>query len=204
MREVLVAIVNSGKSDKGLKTVVVRLILRLGYIHSTAEELMLAAEMQSTHKLDLTWDLMPLLEKTEKYRKYTPPAKVDSSSGDPFSKYEEDCVQSHVYFRSPSDSDRSYDPDNGVACQNWYFMWSKERGIFKGERKADTNYWEDSNGNYECRREYNQVTFVRIDGKVHIRSSHLPDQPFVELDYESCAVKENYQPWTSQDNLLNW
>ena len=165
---------------------------------------MLAAEMQSTHKLDLTWDIMPLLEKTEKLRKYTPPAKVDSSSGDPFSKYEEDCVQSHVYFRSPSDSDRSYDPDNGIACQNWYFMWSKERGIFKGERKADTNYWEDSNGNYECRREYNQVTFVRIDGKVHIRSSHLPDQPFVELDYESCAVKENYQPWTSQDNLLNW
>ena len=48
------------------------------------------------------------------------------------------------------------------------------------------------------------MTWVRINGKVHLRSEHLPDQPFVELDVETCKVKEGYEPWTSEGNLLNW
>jgi hypothetical protein len=48
------------------------------------------------------------------------------------------------------------------------------------------------------------VTFVRIDGKIYLRSGHLEDQPFVELDVETCKVKEGFTPWTSGDNLLNW
>jgi len=64
--------------------------------------------------------------------------------------------------------------------------------------------WANSDGNRECKDVYKDVTFVTIDGKVHLRSSHLPDQPFVELDVEKCAVKEDYEPWTSEDNLLNW
>ena len=95
-------------------------------------------------------------------------------------------MQSHVYFRSPSDSDRTHESDNGTVCQNWYFMWSKDRGLFKGERKAENNYWEDSDGNKDVKDSYKQVTFVTIDGKVHIRSGHLPDQPFVALDYDKC------------------
>ncbi len=39
---------------------------------------------------------------------------------------------------------------------------------------------------------------------MHIRSGHLPNEPFVELDPETCMVKENYEPYTSEDNLLNW
>jgi len=37
-----------------------------------------------------------------------------------------------------------------------------------------------------------------------MRSSHLPDQPFVPIDKETCKVKEEYEPWTSEGNLLNW
>ena len=51
---------------------------------------------------------------------------------------------------------------------------------------------------------FKEVTFVTIEGKIHIRSAHLPIEPFVELDPETCEVKENYEPWTSEDNLLNW
>ena len=35
-------------------------------------ELMIqAGELQAEHKLDIAWDLKPLLEKSEKFRKYT-------------------------------------------------------------------------------------------------------------------------------------
>ena len=53
-------------------------------------------------------------------------------------------------------------------------------------------------------REYSEVTFVTIDGKIHIRSGHLPNEPFVELDKATHKVKEGFEPWTSTDNLLSW
>ena len=65
-------------------------------------------------------------------------------------------------------------------------------------------YWEDSTGNTSVKSTYNQLTWVRIDGKIYMRSGHLEDQPFVELDTESCKAKEDFTPWTSEDNLLNW
>ena len=83
-------------------------------------------------------------------------------------------------------------------------MWSKERGIFKGVMRESDQYWEESRGNTSVKNEYKQVTWVRIDGKIYLRSGHLPNEPFVELDIEECKVKENYEPWTSTDNLLNW
>ena len=83
-------------------------------------------------------------------------------------------------------------------------MWSKERGMFKGVMRASDQYWEESKGDTSVKSIYKQVTFVRIDGKVYLRSGHLEDQPFVELDVETCKVKEGFIPWTSEDNLLNW
>lgn len=83
-------------------------------------------------------------------------------------------------------------------------MWSKERGIFKGKMRESDQYWEESKGNTAVKSEYKQVTWVRIDGKIYLRSGHLENEPFVELDIDQCKVKEDYTPWTSEDNLLNW
>ena len=32
----------------------------------------------------------------------------------------------------------------------------------------------------------------------------MADEPFVLLDRDTCKVKEGYEPWTSEGNLLNW
>jgi len=45
---------------------------------------------------------------------------------------------------------------------------------------------EDCTGCAETQSIYKEVTWVVIDDKVHIRSAHLPDQPFVELDVDTC------------------
>ena len=82
MRNVLHAIVESNKADLSLKNIAVRLILRLGYVHSTSQDLILAAELQEKHKLDVTWDLMPLLDKSEKPRAFVPPPKDVSDEGE--------------------------------------------------------------------------------------------------------------------------
>ena len=76
--------------------------------------------------------------------------------------------------------------------------------MFKGVMRSSDQYWEESKGDTSVKNIYKQVTFVRIDGKVYLRSGHLEDQPFVELDVETCKVKEGFTPWTSEDNLLNW
>ena len=64
--------------------------------------------------------------------------------------------------------------------------------------------WAENNGCQEVRSEYEYVNFVRIDNKIHIRSKHLSDEPFAEIDPETCKIKENFTKWTSDDNLLNW
>jgi hypothetical protein len=76
--------------------------------------------------------------------------------------------------------------------------------MFKGLMTGDDWEWEKSHGTAEVKGVYKEVTFVLIDGKMHIRSSHLPNEPFVELDPDTCKVKEGYEPWTSEGNLLNW
>ena len=64
--------------------------------------------------------------------------------------------------------------------------------------------WNDSSGSSEGQSTYDNVTFVVIDGQLHMRSSHLPDQPFVPIDKDTCKPKEEYEPWTSEGNLLNF
>ena len=54
-------------------------------------------------------------------------------------------------------------------------MWSKARGIFKGVMRDSDQYWEESTGNNSVKSTYNQLTWVRIDGKIYMRSSHLED-----------------------------
>ena len=79
MRDYLLAIVKSNAADTSMKTLAVRVLLRLGYAFGTAQDLLLAAELQSEHKLDISWDLMPLLDKSEKFRKYAPPGNSGSN-----------------------------------------------------------------------------------------------------------------------------
>jgi len=75
MRKILSFIAESGSADQSMKTLSTRLILRMGYLHATSEDLLLAADMQQSYDLDLTWDLMPLLETSEKVKAFVPPAK---------------------------------------------------------------------------------------------------------------------------------
>ena len=83
-------------------------------------------------------------------------------------------------------------------------MWSETRGIFKGKMTEETYYWEDATGCETVKDEYKEVTWVNINDQIYLRSSHLPNEPFLPLDREACKIKENYESFTSEDNRLNW
>lgn len=72
----LLVLVARSKADRSIKTLAVRLMLRLGYIFASAADCLLAAQLQDEFKLDISWELQPLLDKPEKFRKFTPPVKV--------------------------------------------------------------------------------------------------------------------------------
>ena len=88
LRKFLEAIVEAPSSEKAMKTLACRTILCLGYRAQTSWDLMLAAELQAKHQLDITWELMPLLDKSEKQRKYIPPGS-NSGDGSQWSRYDE-------------------------------------------------------------------------------------------------------------------
>ena len=76
LRELLIFVArNSG--DKDVKTLAVRLILRLGYIFGTAQDLLMAADLQKELRLDISWELMPLLGSSEKLKIYHKPVHID-------------------------------------------------------------------------------------------------------------------------------
>ena len=68
MRKLLTAIANSRSADSTMKTLAVRLLLRFGYVFASAEDMLLAADLQAEMQLDISWELMPLLDKSEKMR----------------------------------------------------------------------------------------------------------------------------------------
>ena len=146
---------------------------------------------------------MPLLEKSEKMRKYVPPAKP-GQGGDDWQKKDTNSNQSRVYFESRDD--RTYDEDTAGMDDNYYYMWSHNRGLYKGKIEQENLHWNESKGSQDTQNDHKEceLTFVTIDGKIHIRTGSQPDEPFVELDVETCKVKEGFQKWTSDDNLLNW
>jgi len=108
IRKLLTTIVRSSNSDKAMKTLAVRLMLRLGYVFATAEDMLTAAELQSEYQLDLTYDLLPLLDKSEAFKKYIPPTKP-GSEGDAWSRVNEMSAQNKVSF--DSGGDRTQDSD---------------------------------------------------------------------------------------------
>lgn len=57
LKDLLLQVTKSSHADKGLKTIVVRLLLRLGYIFASADECLLAAELQDELGLDISWEL---------------------------------------------------------------------------------------------------------------------------------------------------
>ena len=131
LRALLIEVVNNNQADQDLKTSAVRLMLRLGYIFGSAQDLLMAADLQETLCLDISWDLMPLLDKSEKLRKYIPPFK-SSDNGEPYAWNDQRCIQSRVSFLPPSQSDRTGDDDTAGCDNTHYFMWSKTRGLFSG------------------------------------------------------------------------
>lgn len=161
MRKLLTAIARSSSADAAMKTLAVRLLLRLGYVFASAEDMLLAADLQAELQLDVTWELMPLLDKSEKMRAYVPPAKPDAG-GEKWCMTDENTIQSRVSFSGTDD--RTQDADAGTCDDKYYYMFSHNRGLFKGLARDSDLYWEESSGCTEVASTYKNLTFVRIDG----------------------------------------
>ena len=72
LRALLQIIARQGK-DQSIKALAVRLLLRLGLMFSSALDCLLAADLQEELKIDISWELKPLLGRSEAYRKWKPP-----------------------------------------------------------------------------------------------------------------------------------
>jgi len=82
LQTLLHSVVTSTSADKQMKEIATRLILRLGLVFASAECLLLAAELSKSQNIDIAYDLMPLLEKSEKMLTFVKPN--ESEGGSPY------------------------------------------------------------------------------------------------------------------------
>ena len=68
----MLAFVVRNSADKTLQTIAVRLMLRLGLIFASAQDMMMAADLQSELRLDVSWELVPILSTSEKLKTFVP------------------------------------------------------------------------------------------------------------------------------------
>jgi len=88
---------------------------------------------------------MPLLSKSEKFRKCV-------SGGGNFAENWGDELkynQGRIAYASPSDSDTHTAQDTGGCDDKYWYMWSINRGLYKGlmGSKEDNFEWAESQGN---------------------------------------------------------
>ena len=123
-----------------MKTLAVRLLLRLGMAYAVAEDMLLAADLQAELSIDVTYDLSPLLSKSEKLRSYVIPRKSDSGDNEP-SWYENriDSNQSRVCFNGADD--RNGENNTAGMDDEYYYMWSDDRGLYKGKIDPSNFHW---------------------------------------------------------------
>ena len=74
---------------------------------------------------------MPLLDKSEAMRKYVPPQKPGSSDSKPYEMIDAVLIQHSVEFYQEDNAGQVN--DQAINDAKYYYMWSKKRGIFKGE-----------------------------------------------------------------------
>ena len=74
---------------------------------------------------------MPLLDKSEAMRKYVPPQKPGSGDAGKYDRIDHESIQGRVEFYQ--EDDRTQHNDQAINDAKYYYMWSKMRGIFKGE-----------------------------------------------------------------------
>ncbi len=93
-----------------------------------------------------------MLDGSENLRTFVPPVSPGGGK-EPYEFYDS-AMQGHVYFESPSQNDSTLESDNAAADENYYYMWSENRGLFKGEMFGDDWNWNNSNGSAEVKDVY--------------------------------------------------
>ena len=88
LRKLLSIIIRSANSGDELRSQAIRLLLRLGYMFSSAHDMLLAAEFQKEYSVDISYDLMPLLDKSESFLKFVVVKPSSESDGPSFCKIE--------------------------------------------------------------------------------------------------------------------
>ena len=127
LRDALLALIDSNPSDTELKGLCVRLLLRIGLITANGENLLRAAILQKTYKIDLTDELEFFCKQSEIFKK-----PLGEGSGSGFECEDQTTIQSRVSF--DRGSDRATETDQLCTDGHKWFIWSDQRGLTRGHK----------------------------------------------------------------------
>jgi hypothetical protein len=156
LRKILVGVIEDDQSTGFLRDQCIRLMLYVGLVYASGQDLIYAAFAQKEHKTDLRVDLDFLCKQSEKLRE---PA-LGGSGGSEYTVENETHIQGTVEFPN---TNRTSTGDQMVTDGDYYYNWGEERGLSRSKR-TDANYAESGSLYNTEAKQYKGVTMQVYGG----------------------------------------
>jgi len=138
VRELLLALLESSECDDELRKLCLHLLMQIGLVRASAEDLLRAAMLQQKHSIDLSRLLAFFCKQKEVWKKPI----GEGRSGD-YDLKDKHTIQSRVGFSRGSD--RAHE-DNAFCTDgsNW-FIYDHDRGLSRGRKAPESCEWSCEN-----------------------------------------------------------
>ena len=82
-------------------------------------------------------------------------------------------------------------------------MHGLERGLSVASKAAGSGYFSCNRTRSEC-QEWRGVSILCVNDMLLVRHREVPNVPFIQLDKDTLEQINSDQPFTCEDDLLNW
>ena len=111
------------------------MLLRFGVIRASAEDLLLAAQLQYKYKIDCASELEHFCKLSEEFK---PPLFKESELVSLYSNLT--MIQNHMHHTEGNET--ALETDQCVSDGRRYFLFSLNRGLARGGKNVTTGEWE--------------------------------------------------------------
>lgn len=133
LRRVMVGAIQWG--DQEVKELAIKVLMRFGIVRASAEDLLLALQLQAKYKVDCASELEAFCKQSEEFK----PPMILSGGQELSYEYHNECQSRMTHNKG---GDEAKETDQCVSDGNHYFLYSLNRGFTRGKKTPSTGVWE--------------------------------------------------------------
>ena len=196
IRHLIVQVMGSQNTTQELRVKCTEMLMRVGMIAASPEDLILASQYQYEFKIDISRYLGMILNQSEVFEE---PKSTTEESGDLFklNKDEKKRIQNKCDYEGPGNRQHGWDK---LACDGaHYFTFAEDRGLCKATRDAEAKWKIAKCNTSDEAKGLKFPTFLTHQDVLYIRHGGCTDTPFqqinkTEMTIDKDAPKITYGP----------